>query len=73
MCIRDRAKELPMPEGTGAAGGQELTINMPENPQTLNPLTAQEENLCNVLSLVVEPAIKIEANGEILPLSLIHI
>lgn len=61
------AKELPMPEGTGAAGGQELTINMPENPQTLNPLTAQEENLCNVLSLVVEPAIKIEANGEILP------
>ena len=54
-------------EGTGAAGGQELTINMPENPQTLNPLTAQEENLCNVLSLVVEPAIKIEANGEILP------
>lgn len=56
------ASELPSSTQTEQAKEPvtELNVSMPENPHTLHPLCVTDEGMRNVLSLVFEPAIRLD-------------
>lgn len=57
------AEQLPMPEEyKGGEQVTELTTTMLKNPATLNPLFVTDEDTKNLLSLVFEPAIKLDSS-----------
>jgi len=45
----------------------ELFINMPAEVSTFHPLAADNEDMVNILSLVLEPALSLDAQGQIQP------
>ncbi|MBR4078876.1 MAG: ABC transporter substrate-binding protein [Christensenellaceae bacterium] len=59
------AEQLPMPEEYKEGERvTELTTTMLRNPATLNPLFVQDEDTKNLLSLVFEPAIRLDASDK---------
>ena len=59
------ASELPMPEENGAETSiRELRTTMSAAPATLHPLFAMDEDTTNLLSLICEPAVKLDATDE---------
>lgn len=50
--------------GAGQQSGGDLFIAMPADTGSLDPLTATDEDLVNLLSLIYEPAIRISAEGQ---------
>ena len=59
------ADQMPMPEEYKEGERvTELTTTMLRNPATLNPLYVQDEDTKNLLSLIFEPAIRLDASDK---------
>ena len=69
MLVNDTLEEESATAGTSYSPqpGGELFIAIPDDTQTYDPLLAQNEDLINMLSLVYETPITVDANGRIQP------